>query len=223
MPRVMLAGGKGHTLLAECAGALLQFFDTPAACALRLVCREFQAAVAAYPWEDRETVILGSIGGWRACFPRARFANVRFYQVLPGWRQTPVVDADFVHFVGLWELNMRGCEAVTDAAFVHLRGIRVLDMGNCNQPTITDAGLAHLARGKHARHAPMLSRITVLLSFQGYAATAAWNSRQTSRSAQASGVEKKSSSAPGHSVRSARPLLPASTVRGMVKKLPYPK
>ena len=77
MPRVVLAGGKGHTLLAECAGALLQFFDTPDACALRLVCREFQGAVVAYPWEDRKTLILGSIGAWRACFPRARRANVR--------------------------------------------------------------------------------------------------------------------------------------------------
>ena len=72
MPRMTLAGGKGHTLLAECPGALLQFFGTPAACALRLVCREFQAEVAAYPWEDRETVILGSIGGWRAFFRRSR-------------------------------------------------------------------------------------------------------------------------------------------------------
>ena len=145
MPRMTLAGGKGHTLLAECPGALLQFFDTPGACALRLVCREFQAAVAAYPWEDRETVILGSIGSWRACFPRARCANVRMRAWRGGVvRRIPVVDADFVHFVGLWELNMMDCTAVTDAAFVHLRGIRVLDMTGCSQPTITDAGLAHL-------------------------------------------------------------------------------
>ena len=141
MPRMTLAGGEGHTLLAECPGALLQFFDTPRACALRLVCREFQAAVAAFPWEDRGTVILGSIGGWRACFPRARCANVR---MSVGGRRVPVVDADFVHFVGLWELNMRSCKAVTDAAFVHLRGIHVLDVSYCDQPTITDAGLAHL-------------------------------------------------------------------------------
>ena len=45
----MLAGGDGRTLLAECPGALLQFFDTPGACALRLVCREFQAAVRCLP------------------------------------------------------------------------------------------------------------------------------------------------------------------------------
>ena len=147
MPRIALAGKKDRTLLAECPGALLQFIDTPQACALRLVCREFQAAVAAHPWEDRETVILGSIGGWRACFPRARCANVRMWVFGGGgglWRRTPVVDADFVHFVGLWELDMTGCTAVTDAAFVHLRGIRMLDMTGCFQPTITDAGLAHL-------------------------------------------------------------------------------
>ena len=137
-----LAGGKGRTLLAECPGALLQFFDTRDACVLRLVCREFQAAVAAHPWEDRDTVILGSIGGWRACFPRARCANVRFYENAPGWRHTPVVDADFVHFVGLWELDVSGSTEVTDAAFVHLRGIRVLDMSFCRR--ITNAGVAHL-------------------------------------------------------------------------------
>ena len=140
------AGGRRRrTLLAECPGALLQFFDTPGACTLRLVCREFQAAVAAHPWEDRETVILGSIGVWRVCFPRARCANVRMWTSAGHVvRDIPVVDADFVHFVGLWELNMANCKAVTDAAFVHLRGIRVLDMTLCNQLTITDAGLAHL-------------------------------------------------------------------------------
>ena len=145
MARIALAGHLDHTLLAECPGVLLAFFDTPEACVLRLVCREFQAAVAAHPWEDRETVILGSIGAWRACFPRPRCANVRRYDPHMGTvRRMPVVDADFVHFVGLWELNMGYCWAVTDAAFVHLRGIRVLDMSYCSQPTITDAGLAHL-------------------------------------------------------------------------------
>ena len=141
----MLAGNEGRTLMAECPGALLQFFDTPGACVLRLVRREFQAAVAAYPWEDMKTVILGSIGGWRTCFPRARCANVRMNGLANAVvRHTPVVDADFVHFVGLWELNMSGCAEVTDAAFAHLQGIRVLDMSCCDQPTITDAGLANL-------------------------------------------------------------------------------
>ena len=79
--------------------------------------------------------------------PRARCAEVRGVNWQSGGgvaRRIPVVDADFVHFVGLRELNMSFCRAVTDAAFVHLRGIRVLDMTCCNQPTITDAGLAHL-------------------------------------------------------------------------------
>ena len=106
MALTALAGCAGRTLLAECSSALLEFFYTPEACALRLVCREFQAAVAAHPWEDMDTVILGSIGGWRACFPQARCAT------LGRWgsecRSTPVVDADFVHFEGLWELDMSG-------------------------------------------------------------------------------------------------------------------
>jgi hypothetical protein len=146
MARIALAGGVGRTLLAECPSALLEFFDTRQACALRLVCREFQAAVAAHPWEDMETVILGSIGGWRACFPRARCANVCMLAAIGGAavRRAPVVDADFVHFVGLWELSMALCTAVTDAAFVHLQGIRVLDMTGCNQPAISDAAFAHL-------------------------------------------------------------------------------
>ena len=145
MARAVLAGGNGRTLLAECPGALLKFFSTPDACKLRLVCRELQAAVAAHPWKDRETVILGSIGQWRACFPRARCANVRMRAMhFAVRRRTPVVNADFAHLAGLWELNMEGCTAVTDAALVHLRGIRVLDMSQCHQATITDAGLAHL-------------------------------------------------------------------------------
>ena len=121
--------------------------DTPGACALRLVCRDFQAAVTAHPWEDRETVIKGSIGGWRACFPWARCANVRMW--VPGGvgvvRRTPVADADFVHLEGLRELHMAGCKAVTDAAFAHLRGIHTLNMSGCSQPTITAAAFQHLA------------------------------------------------------------------------------
>ena len=138
-----LAGGPGPTtLMSSVHLCLLHYFDTREACALRLVCREMRSAVAAHQWQDRATVIQGSIGGWRACFPRARCANVRMMTWQGGIvRRTPVVDADFVHFVGLWELNMDGCRAVTDAAFVHLRGIRVLYTGGCDQPAITDAGL----------------------------------------------------------------------------------
>ncbi len=64
--------------------------------------------MAAHPWEDMETVIQGTIGAWRACFPRTICANVcqtawgGFSVTLT--RRAPVVDADLVHFMGLWEV-----------------------------------------------------------------------------------------------------------------------
>jgi hypothetical protein len=142
---VPLAGGGQETLLSEVGFVLLPLFSTRDACALRLVCREFLVAVSEQPWEDRETVIKGSIAAWRACFPHARCANVRELD----WdkiakRATPVVDADFVHFEGLRELYMAECTEVTGAAFVHLRGIQTLDMTCCRQSEITDAAFAHL-------------------------------------------------------------------------------
>ena len=129
------------SVLSHCYGALLPMFTTKEATTLRQLCREFKSTVADFPWEDEETVILGSVAAWRACFPRARWANVR-----QGWkgRNSPVVDADFVHFVGLRRLNMSCCRSVTDAAFVHLKGIHTLDMAYCSQSTITDAAFVHL-------------------------------------------------------------------------------
>ncbi len=141
--RVPLAGGTQETLLSEVGPALLPFFTTRDACALRLVCREFLAAVREHPWEDRRTAIHGSIAAWRACFPRARYANVgRNPFIGAESRRAAVYDADFVHFAGLRELNMAGCTDVTDAAFVHLRGIHSLEMFYCFQ--LTDAAFAHL-------------------------------------------------------------------------------
>ena len=98
--RVPLAGGGQETLLSEVGFVLLPLFSTRDACALRLVCREFLAAVSEHPWEDRDTVIQGSIAAWRACFPQARCANVQFWSAYDDaeTRATPVVDADFVHF-----------------------------------------------------------------------------------------------------------------------------
>jgi hypothetical protein len=121
--RIPLAGGGQETLLSEVgAQYLLPLISTRDACALRLVCREFLAAVREQPWEDTETVIRGSIAAWRACFPRARCANVSQVDWLPLPRTTPVVDADFVHLEGLRELHMDECMSITDAAFAHLRG-----------------------------------------------------------------------------------------------------
>jgi hypothetical protein len=142
--RIPLAGGGQETLLSEVGFALLPLFSTRDACALRLVCREFHAAVRRHPWEDRETVILGSIAAWRACFPRALCANVAHYSFTGGEeRKEHVEDDDFVHFEGLRELNMCGCRDVSDAAIEHLRGIHSLEMGGCSR--LTDAALVHLA------------------------------------------------------------------------------
>ena len=128
---------------------LFPFLDTREASSLRLVCRELKQAVADFPWEDMGTVIRGSIALWRACFPRARGANVGERVgdgegLNPNGRLTDVVDGDFVHFVGLRALNMSCCWQVTDAAFVHLRGIESLNMHWCNQTSITDAAFVHL-------------------------------------------------------------------------------
>ena len=144
---VPLAGGGKETLLSEVGFLLLPLFTTAEACALRLVCREFLAAVSEHPWEDRDTVIQGSIAAWRVCFPHACCANVQRYDLGGGRnkRAAPVVDADFVHFEGLRELYMAGCKGITDAAFVHFLGIHTLDMTWCSQPTITDAAFANLA------------------------------------------------------------------------------
>ena len=149
LTRIPLAGGGQETLLSEVGlQYLLPLFTTRDACALRLVCREFLAAVSEQPWEDSETVIQGSLAAWRACFPRACAANVSQRTVWAGGRATSVVDADFAHLQGLRVLNMGGCKSVTDAAFAHLRGIHALDMRGCSQASITDAAFAHL-RGVH--------------------------------------------------------------------------
>jgi hypothetical protein len=74
------AGHATETILSEVGVVLLRLFDTREACVLRLVFREFVEAVAQQRWEDRDTVIMGSIAAWRRCFPRARCANVRSWK-----------------------------------------------------------------------------------------------------------------------------------------------
>jgi hypothetical protein len=59
---------------------------------------------------------------------------VQALQGTPGSRRVSVVDADFVHFAGLRELDMAGNLAFTDAAFVHLRGICKLRLRRCSCP-----------------------------------------------------------------------------------------
>jgi hypothetical protein len=145
MPFRIPFAGEGEffspdSVLSHCYGALLPLFTTEEATVLRQLCREFKETVGNFPWEDDKTVIKGSVAGWRTCFPRARWANVR--KVGEGCRTSPVVDTDFVYFVGLRRLCMAGCRSITDAAFVHLQGIHTLDICGCNQ--ITDAAFEHL-------------------------------------------------------------------------------
>ena len=113
--------GEGSSIVSNLPirAALFPFFDTREACSLRGVCHELKQAVTDFPWEDMSTVIRGSFALWRACFPRARGANAG--QRSPSGatnsngRLTPVVDGDFVHFVGLRALNMTGSWQVTRA------------------------------------------------------------------------------------------------------------
>jgi hypothetical protein len=83
-------------------------------------------------------------GLWRAAFPAATAANHS-----REWYGPPstLSDADFVHFRGVRELDMRCCwqTAITDSAFAHLAGIHTLNMSYCSQDTITDGAFAHLA------------------------------------------------------------------------------
>jgi hypothetical protein len=144
-----LDSGEGSSIVSilPIRAALFPFFDTREACSLRGVCHELKKAVGDFPWEDMGTVIRGNISQWRACFPRAIGANVSEGDADEhegGGRLTPVVDADFMHFVGLRALNMSWCWQVTDAAFVHLRGIERLNMHRCSQAAITDAAFVHL-------------------------------------------------------------------------------
>ncbi len=154
-PRATLAGDGYHSVMGVAGAALLPFFSTREARALRQVSSECLRAVARHPWADRATVIQGSVAAWRASFPHAKAASVYSYL-----RRTPLLDADFVHFEGLQELDMTVCNEVTDAAFVHLKGIRKLRMWGCSQETITDAAFANL-KGIHTLNMSRCAQATI--------------------------------------------------------------
>ena len=169
LARVDLAGGDdAHNVLSvlgaehSCGAGLFQYFDTVEARGLRLVCHEFKAAVAAFPWDDapaacitadeyftwwvkesRRTRIHRNLGAWRASFSRARSANIS----VEYGAQNSFTDADFVHLHGVRRFDMSFCsqKGITDAAFAHLEGLEVLNMAYCNQQSITAAAFAHLA------------------------------------------------------------------------------
>ena len=101
-------GALPHTILSCCHGTLLGMFDTQAVLPLRATCSDALAAVAAHPWEDMGTEILGSFAHWRACFPSARCGNVHWFDWSLGVaRSAPATEEDFDHLSGLWGLSLR--------------------------------------------------------------------------------------------------------------------
>ena len=133
-PVAAFAGGALPTVLGCCAGTLLPMLSTRDVLPLRATCKEAAAAVAQHPWGDSETVIWGRLRDWRACFPRARAANLAAYDgdLEESLRVFPVADADFVHLAGLRALSIAGRGELTDAAFAHLAGTRAQDAGGCS-------------------------------------------------------------------------------------------
>lgn len=74
---------SADSILSHVSGALLPMFDTAEATVLRQLCKEFKDAVSEFQWEDKTTMIRGSVAAWRACFPRAKcgFLNPRHFVV----------------------------------------------------------------------------------------------------------------------------------------------
>ena len=107
---IALAGGVHATILSIVGLELLPFFSTPEASTLRLVCSDFVGAIADVRWSDTETRINGDLSKWRACFPRARAANV--------YNRRDLVDGDFVHLAGLHTLDMSRCRPTAITAVV---------------------------------------------------------------------------------------------------------
>jgi len=147
-PILRFAGGPleewPSTLWRSIRFVILPMFKTSEANNLRLVCKEIKKDIEEYPWKDMKTLIKGNINNWRNCFPNAKGANVTQYHYAynPSGRRTPVVDENFLNFVGLEELDIPFCLHITDAAFTHLSGIKKLNMQFCHQ--ITDAAFIYL-------------------------------------------------------------------------------
>ena len=163
-PLTLCGGNSASTVLSHLDAehshgrGLLGFFSMAETRALRLVCKDFCDAVAAYPWADSFSHIRGPLALWRTCFPRALAANVACRRdlresdlhYLRGCHTVDIshspllTDAAFEHLTHVRVLNMGGCSQVgiTNAAFSHIQNVQVLNMGGCEQ--LSGAALAHL-------------------------------------------------------------------------------
>ena len=110
------------TSLSCCAGAMLPLLSTSDVLPLRATCREAAIAIAQHPWEDSETLIQGHVRNWRACFPRARAANLAACAAYLDERLpvTLLTEQDCALLAGLRSLSIAGRGELTDAAFAHL-------------------------------------------------------------------------------------------------------
>ena len=134
---IALAGNEQGTVLDRACNALLPLFTTAEACALRLVSQDFLAAVRKFPWDDKKTVIKGSIGAWHACFPHARAANLSHSNVYeapsPAGLRAAGIPLEHIHYLSeLRHLYVRGNPSFTDEALLRLGGsVQHLDIRGC--------------------------------------------------------------------------------------------
>jgi len=101
------APGVVTTLLSTLHGAhlngqgILCYLTTYDARALRLVNHESREAVSAFRWKDKKTRITGSLAAWRACFPRAVWANLI--------DRKKITNDDLMHLANIEILTMYAC------------------------------------------------------------------------------------------------------------------
>ena len=130
-------------------------FSMRDACALRLVSPKFKDAVSAHLWDDKRSVIMGSLAAWRASFPKARSANVSSWDPNhprsaahrrafgPTMRIAPLLASEFQHLRNLRWLSASGSATFTDGALLHLGStLTRLHVEGC--PALTGANMAHI-------------------------------------------------------------------------------
>lgn len=101
---------------------VLGYLNTLEAVAWRTAHRAAREAVAEFVWTDTKTRIAGSMGLWRACFPRATKANLSC--------RSNLRHHEFPHLVGVTWLDLSHCDcySICNATFRFLAELRVLNL-----------------------------------------------------------------------------------------------